>query len=80
MKIELVNRGYANHLYSVVLEGEETSWSDRRIITATDRKGNLTEEEWRAIDSGEQHPGHFGGKVGRSAEDKNVCVVTVHVD
>lgn len=80
MKIEMINRGYSYHLYSVVLEGEETSWTDRRIITATDRRGNLTEEEWRSIDSGEFHPGHFGGRVGRSDEDKNVCLVTVYVD
>jgi hypothetical protein len=38
----------------------------------------LTDEEWQLIESGEQHPGHFGGSVQKLPLD--VRLVKVYID
>jgi hypothetical protein len=80
MQISMLERGHARHVYSVVLEGDESNWTDFRIITATDRRGELTDAEWTDIETGKQHPCHFGGDVSRSSYDPNLVTVTVYVD
>lgn len=62
--MEIVKRhsGYGTHYYIARLTDEELSWPDLRLITAADRAGQLTDEEWERIDNG-THPGHFGGHV-----------------
>jgi hypothetical protein len=79
MKIEMISRGNATHVYHVQLEGEEYDWPDARIITAVDRRGNLTEQEWERIANGEDHPCHFGGTVLPYARKKGF-EVKVYVD
>jgi hypothetical protein len=79
MKRILKQRGTSYNTYEVHLEtDEERSWCDSRLITATDRSNGLTNEEWQLIQSGEQHPGHFGGSVQKLPLD--VRLVKVYVD
>lgn len=81
MQISMKDRGYSRHVYSVLLENdEERSWCHYRIITATDRRGELSEEEWQMISDGDAHPGHFGGKVERVGGSIDELIVTVNVD
>lgn len=76
---KILLRGSSSHVYIVELtEQEREEWSDSRIITATDRKGNLSDEEWTKIESGELHPCHFGGSV--KLTDDGDFLVTVYVD
>jgi len=79
MKIEgLVHRGTATHTYHVYLTDAETSWPSQRIITAVDRHGNLSYDEWIEIKNGVKHPGHFGGTV--NCLRGNLFEVSVYVD
>jgi hypothetical protein len=79
MRKTLKQRGTSYNTYEVILEtDEERSWSDSRLITATDRSMGLTDEEWQLIESGEQHPGHFGGSVQKLPLD--VRLVKVYID
>lgn len=78
MRIEMTHRGYATHEYKVTLEtDQEREWTDGRLITTVDRSGLLTDEGWAEIQSGNAHPGHFGGNVVRNGD---VCIVRVYVD
>jgi hypothetical protein len=85
MKFESFEHGYACQHRTVVLEGEERDWCDNRIITAADRHGVCTGEDWQKIEDG-AHPGHFGGRVERfstiSPGNKVVhrANVTVYID
>jgi hypothetical protein len=75
--IERIGAGISIQTYRVTLEPNEMQWSDYRIITAVDRKGKLTDDEWDSIVGG-AHPGHFGGSVRRYSNNK--AEVKVYVD
>ena len=72
--------GYAHRKYWVQLEGKELEWPDQRIITACDRQGKCSDEEWAAIENG-AHPCHFGGIVKRGyLGDPTKAEVKVYID
>lgn len=79
MKSELILRSRSKHVYRVELTDQEKVWSHRRIITAVDRRGDLTEEQWQSIQGGD-HPGHFGGNVEQIDFELGIFKVTVYVD
>lgn len=77
--IERIESTRTKHVYNVELTDEECNWPNARVITAVDRRGNLTPEQWRLIESGEVHPGNFGGLV-RPSKKFGLFEVTVYVD
>ena len=77
MKILGRDYGYNNNSYVIRLDPAEAEWPDRRIITACDRHGKLSDEDWQKILDGD-HPCHFGGYVERRAD--GTAYVKVYTD
>ena len=79
MNVVRSHRSAGRHTYMVELSSSEQKWCDYRIITSVDRRRSLSEDEWEKIQSGERHPGHFGGKVTKTLTP-NLYEVVVYVD
>lgn len=81
MQFIRTTHAYAKNIHDVELDSKEAAWSDYRLITAVDRYGKLSDEDWQAIENG-QHPGHFGGEVSKHVhEDGSASArVTVYTD
>jgi hypothetical protein len=68
--------GYAHRLYTVELEGDETSYSDAKLMHMADNYCKV-QDNWPEIEAGRCHPGHFGGRVDRQG---NKAIIKVYTD
>lgn len=77
MNVIMQNSLYARNEYLITLTDDyERGLSDRELITYVDQHGDR--QRFESIILNGSHPGHFGGKVTRRANDE--CVVTVYTD